>query len=142
MAWDNHKWRAALKRRGRYRNPSVCPHSISTGTLIIDSPTPGWGLTQCWWTSDDITAISPVPIPTSEDRDAHTRADTDKLEMPFDVWVYEQYLNADCGSATLLAFRRGERYARRLTKTKPGLTCVESWSAPVPRSERITDESG
>jgi hypothetical protein len=141
-AWDNYKWRARFKRLGRYKNPDVHPHLLSGGTLIVHSPARGWALTQCWWTPDDIASISPVSIPNDDDRGAHARSNTDKLEMPFDAWVYQRYLNTDDGSPTLLAYRRGDRYPQRLLTLKPNFGCVESWSAPVPRCSAIGDDGG
>lgn len=37
------------------------------GTLIIESPSLGWGFTHAWWTPEKVLAVSPYAVPTDED---------------------------------------------------------------------------
>lgn len=128
--WLNSLWRSKLRRDGRYKCPEIQPGSIESGTLIVDSPTVGWGITQCWWTPDNVRDISPEPIPTEEERDRHLRTNPDRLELPFDRWVSTKYLDANAGTAILLGYRRGDALVRQITR-RIDIPVVRSWSGPI-----------
>lgn len=128
--WMSHRWRSHLRREGRYKNPNIRPDRIVNGTLIVDSPTVGWSFTRCWWTPDDIPAISPEPIPTQEERERHTRSRPERLEFAFDRWVASKYLSDNGGSAVLLSCRRGDVTARRIAE-RHNVPIVNSWSGPI-----------
>jgi hypothetical protein len=129
--WSNHKWKSLLAQQGRFRNPNITIAELRNGTLIVDSPTLGWGLLQCWWTPDELREITPHVVPSEDDREAHIQTDPDGLEMPFDSWVHTNYLHATTGSAILLSTRRGDRVAERWARLNPDLDVVHSWSGPV-----------
>ncbi|MFK7822317.1 MAG: hypothetical protein AB8G99_26725 [Planctomycetaceae bacterium] len=129
--WSNHKWKRALARNGRFRNPKVIVAKLDTGTLIVDSPTLGWGLKQCWWTPDEIRTITPHPVPTEATREAHYETEPETPGLPFDRWVHSHYLDTDGGSAILLSFRRGDRFAAKCKRRNPALDIVSTWSGPV-----------
>ena len=129
--WSNRKWKTLLYHQGRFRNPGVTVTDLRNGTLIVDSPTLGWGLLQCWWTPDELKAITPHTIPTEDDRQVHIKAEPDRLEMPFDCWVHSKYLHPETGTAILLSSRRGDRWAARCTRLNPNLETVKTWSGPV-----------
>ena len=129
--WWEYKWKSRLRRRGRYRNETLDITTVDHGTLIVDAPSLGWGVQSCWWTVDRILDICPYTVPTLEDRKQHIQKKPDRLELPFDVWCYDNYINADNGSAILLTPRRGDRYAKRLTARSSSIDRVDSWSAPV-----------
>ncbi len=129
--WHNYRWKSKLRRNGRYRNRSLDVSRINHGTLIVDSPTLGSGLRQCWWTPDDILATCPCSIPSCEDRTRHMKSRPDTLQLPFDAWCYQRYLHEDSGSAILLATRRGHQCAEKITNRSAKVGRVDSWSAPV-----------
>lgn len=128
--WLSHLWRQKLRRDGRYKNPAIQFDSLTTGTLIVDSPTVGWNITQCWWTPECIAEISPEPIPTDDDRDSHIRSKAEQLELPFDRWVSKRYLDANAGTAVLIGYRRGDVLARMISR-RANLPIVKSWSGPI-----------
>lgn len=128
--WSDYCWRRQLRRAGRYKNAAIDGHYLNSGTLIVDSPTVGWTITQCWWTPDDVVAISPVPIPTDEDRKSHSSDKPEQLALPFDRWVAKRYLDANAGTATLLAVRRGEQIAAEVSGRR-NIPIVKSWSGPI-----------
>lgn len=128
--WRANRWRSKLRRDRRYRNPEIRPDTISGGTLIVDSPTVGWGITHCWWTPDDILNCSPTPIPTEDDRHWHVRSDPDRLEFPFDRWVNEKYLCENAGTAILIGYRRGDALANRIAN-RNDIPIVKTWSGPI-----------
>ena len=128
--WFDYCWRTQLRRKGRYRNPTVRNDCLNSGTLIVDSPTVGGAITQCWWTPDDVVAISPELVPTDEDRNSHIAEKPDRLELPFDRWVSQRYLDANTGTATLLAFRQGEKTAATIALQR-NIPIVKSWSGPI-----------
>jgi hypothetical protein len=128
--WSDYCWRRQLHRKGRYKNPAIQNDCLSSGTLIVDSPTVGWAITQCWWTPDDVAAISPESIPTDEDRKSHIAEKPQRLELPFDRWVSKRYLDANAGTAILLARRRGEKTATTIAQ-RTNIPIVKSWSGPI-----------
>ncbi len=129
--WYNYKWKSLLVQQGRFRNPQIAVAELRSGTLIVDSPTLGWGLLRCWWTPDELRTITPHAIPSDNDRQQHIEAEPERLELPFDRWVHSQYLDSDTGSAILLATRRGNQFAARCTKLNPALDIVNTWSGSV-----------
>jgi hypothetical protein len=128
--WSDYYGRKQLRRKGRYKNPEIRNDCLNSGTLIVDSPTVGWAITQCWWTPDDVGAISPEPIPTDEDRKLHVAEKPERLELPFDRWVSKRYLDANDGTATLLALRKGEKTANTIAQ-RTNIPIVKSWSGPI-----------
>ena len=139
--WSSHLWRQRLRRDGRYKNPTIQLDSLSSGTLIVDSPTVGWNITQCWWTPDRVVDISPEPIPTEDDRNSHIRSKADQLELPFDRWVSKRYLDANAGMAILIGYRRGDVLARMISR-RANLPVVKSWSGPIALNSNSTGNRG
>lgn len=139
--WLNHCWRSKLHRDGRYRNPAIKPESIDAGTLIVDSPTVGWAITQCWWTPENILDLAPDSIPSADERDRYLRSNPDRLELPFDRWVSARYLDANAGTAILLGYRRGDAVARRITN-RVDIPVVKSWSGPIAQFPNKTQDGG
>jgi hypothetical protein len=128
--WSDHCWREQLRRKGRYKNPAIQNDRLNSGTLIVDSPTVGWAITHCWWTPEDVGAISPEPIPTDEERKSHIANKPERLELPFDRWVSKRYLDANAGTAILLALRRGDKTAAKIAQRR-NIPIVKSWSGPI-----------
>jgi|688.fasta_scaffold1069776_1 hypothetical protein len=128
---ENHRWRQKLALAGRLNRSKTFRDRLTTGTLIVDSPTLGWGLLHCWWTADDIPSLSPIPEPTDGDREKHMRSDSHSLCLPWDRWIAKTYLDRDDGKAILIATRRGDRIAELITAKSSAIHAVRSWSAPV-----------
>ncbi len=139
--WSSHRWRQKLRRDGRYKNPAIQPHSLSTGTLIVDSPIVGWNITQCWWTPDNVLDISPEPIPTDTDRNSHIRNKTEQLELSFDRWVSKRYLDANAGTAVLIGYRGGDSLARQISR-RTNIPVVKSRSGPIALHSKPTIARG
>ena len=124
----NREWVDSLRRQGRIGEPDPNSGRYRTGTLIVDSFTPGKGVLRCWWTPDDIRAISPVEVPRHErfeDRlDEVMRNHPTDPKSLFDVWVFHRYMHPENGTAILLATKKGDRCADRLRSENPGLDKV------------------
>ena len=131
MMWSQYKWKDSLVRQGRYRNPKVVPSEIVGGTLIVDNPTLGWRVLQCWWTPERVREITPLAIPTEAEREVHVRSSPESLDMPFDRWVHTRCLDPNSGAAVLLATRRGDRFAAKCIQRSPGIDVVRTWSGPI-----------
>ena len=97
--------------------------AAGTGTILVDSPTVGWGVTRAWWTDDDVLSIAPEP-PQRSDKSYIENP----LGHPFDVWCHGKYTNPIHGGALLFAVWRGEKRAKRLVKKFPTLRMVTVWS--------------
>ncbi len=131
MFLENHRWRQKLALAGRLNRTKAFRDRLTTGTLIVDSPSLGWGLLQCWWTADDVPSLSPMPEPTDADREKYMRSDSNSLCLPWDRWIAKTYLERDVGKAILIATRRGDRIAKLITAKSSAIHAVRSWSAPV-----------
>ena len=131
MIGSHYRWKTQLRSQHRFKPRKSKRPSVTTGTLIVDSPTIGWNTRHCWWSPDDILELAPHPIPTSTDRNSHIHETTDKLHLDFDEWCFEKYLSPDTGTAILLTTRNGIDYANRIREQNPKLKIIESWSGPV-----------
>ncbi len=131
MFIENYRWRQRLSLAGRLNRTKAFRDSLANGSLIVDSPTLGWGLLQCWWTTDDVPSLSPMPEPTDADREKHMRSDSNTLCLPWDRWIANTYLDRDNGKAILIATRRDDRIAELITAKASTIHIVRSWSAPV-----------
>lgn len=135
----NREWGDSLRRQGRIGEPDPKSGRFRSGTLIVDSFTPAKGVLRCWWTPDDIRAISPFEV-TRHERfedlvDEVMRNHPTISISPFDSWAYDRYTHPETGTAILLARKKGDRVAERLRRENPGLDRVVTWSALVARRE-------
>ncbi len=137
----NLEWSESLRKQGRIGEPDPKSGQYRSGTLIVDSFTPAKGVLRCWWTPDDIRAISPFEVHMHErfeDRlDEVMRNHPNVPRSPFDSWVYDRYLHPETGTAILLATKKGDRCAERLRRDNPGLDKIVTWSALVARRETL-----
>lgn len=131
MLLENHRWRRKLSLANRLNQTKSFRDQLATGTLIIDSPTLGRGLLQCWWTADDIPSLSPMPEPTDADRYELLRSNPDALPLAWDRWIANTYLDRGGGKGILIATRYGDRIAERITAQSSAIHVVRSWSAHV-----------
>lgn len=131
MFRENHRWRRMLYLADRLNRTKSFRDRLTTGTLIVDSPTLGWGLLQRWRTADDIPSLSPMSEPTDSDREKPMRSAPNTLCLPWDRWVANTYLDRDDGKAILIAKRGGDRIAKRITAKPSAIRVVRSWSALV-----------
>ena len=125
------RWYRTLRIAGRTQSPSALLRSHQCGTLIVNYPSLGWNTSHCWWTPDEVESLSPIPIPTDDDRNNRIKSKNDgKLSHPFDRWGYERYLALETGTAILLSTRRGHKIAAKLHSQSPTYKVVTSWSGP------------
>jgi hypothetical protein len=108
-----------MRRIGRYVSASQLAGQMAAeeGTIIVESPTLGWGVSRAWWTNEDVLAHAPMQPP---DRPAPNHA--------FDRWCHEQYTSPGTGRAVLFKVWSGERAQRHLSKGFPGIPVVAVWS--------------
>lgn len=129
--WDRTRWLRNLRRQGRVKAASEILTMAGDGSLIIDRP--GFNLskgTHCWWTKENVSELSPTPIPSDEERIELCKQKAEMIASEFDTWCWSQYLSPDTGSAILVApARHGEKVAAIICKHQPGLRCIKSWSA-------------
>lgn len=124
------RWLRDLRQRGRATSAAEMLKTAIGGTLIVDRPGFNFKATHCWWTNENIAELSPVPIPTDEDRIELCKQTKATTAHEFDLWCWQRYISPDSGSATLLTPpHHGEGIATRIREQQPGLAYVTSWSA-------------
>jgi hypothetical protein len=96
--------RRNMKRAGRLLPRGEVPEY---GTIIIDSAAFNHYRERVWWTPDDISTLSPIPVrqvPAGLLPEEMLEPGQNKDEYhwpPFDRWVWENYLNPETGRAKL-----------------------------------------
>ncbi len=98
------------------------------GTLIVESPSLGWGNTRAWWTPELVLSTSPYTEPSEE---AYREAAKHMRCTDWDRWCYGNYVSPDHGRAWLLRIRDSRKLQRRLKEEFPGVPIVTTWSALV-----------
>lgn len=141
MLKENYRWRKKLSLAGRFDRTNKFRRRIQDGTLIVDAPTLGWGILQCWWTEDRVESMAPMDEPSEAQRSEHQQSDPDQLALPWDRWVTKKYIDVRGGQAVLIATRRGDKVAKLLASRAKGIQIVRSWSASVHFDDQ-TDGSG
>ena len=68
---------------------------LGFGTLIIEQAQKQGH--RLWWTPDDVSSVSPIPIPAFADIDFVTFDPA----APFTLWCFERYLSTTSGSGFL-----------------------------------------
>ncbi len=104
------------------------------GTLIIESPTIGWGITRAWWTAEDVVACSPFREPTQEEYKAklsQVEEPTESRALDWDRWCWENYTRLDCGRAMLARAWNGKSLEARLSRAFPKMKIVHTWTGLV-----------
>jgi hypothetical protein len=133
------RFRFRMSRCGRYLSFRQAHRRIETqhGTLIIESWTAGWGFTRAWWTPDDIRANSTVGPPTNmEIRNAIKNSRC----LEWDKRCWENYTSPETGTAFLVRAWNGKSLERRIKKSFPSLSIVETWTAMV--KWKVQDDLG
>jgi hypothetical protein len=99
-----------------------------TGTLIVDSPTLGWGMTRAWWTPEMILRICPYPQPTDEEvREAHRQGKC----LDWNRWHWDNYVHPCKGRAYLLFAWNGVARAKRVRQAYPSIDEVRPWTGSL-----------
>ena len=124
------RWLRDLRRNGRATPAAVFLTNANVGTLIVDRPGFSFKATHCWWTDDNVEELSPVPIPTDDERMDLCTQTMETIPHEFDLWCWGRYISPVTGVATLITpAHHGEAMATTLRKRLPDLSCVLSWSA-------------
>jgi hypothetical protein len=135
------RWLRDLRRKGRATPMEEMLSAATSGTLIVDRPGLNFKATQCWWTSENIFELSPMPIPTDAERIEHFEQTTEERAHEFNLWCWQRYLSPDTGSAILLTPPdHGEAMATKIHDRMPGFECVMSWSA-IPAMTSLTQHA-
>jgi hypothetical protein len=95
------------------------------GTLILEAPTLGWGVSRAWWTPDSILNLAPVDQPTL---DEYKNSDG-RTPLEWDRWCWSVYVNPEDGKAFLLRTWNGASLERRLKARYPRLEVIWTRSA-------------
>lgn len=125
------RFRAQIRRCGRFlhwRQLSGCIAEEGAGTLIIESPSLGWGITHAWWTPERVLTVSPYAVPT---RDEWRSAATKMQCLNWDRWHWENYTNPDNGRGLLLRVWNGRSLENWARQTFPSVDVVHTWTALV-----------
>jgi len=124
------RFRARMRRRGRFLRWRELRDRIAnegSGTLIIESPSLGWGFTHAWWTPERILDVSPHAPPTTEDYRSAVNLEC----FEWDRWQWENYTNPDDGRALLLRVWSGRSLEKWVRSTFPSVAVVQTWTALV-----------
>jgi hypothetical protein len=103
---------------------------VKGGTLIVNRPGFNFKSSHCWWTNENVPEVSPVSIPTDDERRELLKRTNGVSAHEFDEWCWQRYLAPNGGTATLVAPpHHGETMASKLRDYLPNLIVVKSWSA-------------
>ena len=124
-------FRVRMRQCGRFlrwRELSARIAEEGSGTLIIESPSLGWGFTHAWWTPEKVLAISPYVAPTDDEY----RSAAEKMHcLDWDRWHWENYTDPDKGRAFLLRVWNGRSLEKWVGRTFPSVDVVQTWTALV-----------
>lgn len=125
---DERRFRSRMRKKGRVlKRPAARDLIVAQGgTLIIESPSIGWGNTRAWWTPEDVQLIAPHGPPT----DSEMRESAQEMRAtPWDQWCFENFVSPDSGRALLLRIGAGKAWQRRIKRSFPNLKIIETWTA-------------
>jgi hypothetical protein len=123
----------------RRRQLSARIAAEGSGTLIVESPSLGWGFTHAWWTPEKVLAISPYAVPSDDDY----RKAAEKMQcLDWDRWQWENYTAPDKGRAFLLRVWNGRSIERWIKQTFPDMSVVHTWTALVHVRKPAADPGG
>ena len=124
-------FRARMRHCGRFlrwRELSAHIAEQGSGTLIIESPSLGWGFTHAWWTPEKILALSPYALPSDDDY----RGAAEKMQcLDWDRWHWDNYTDPDKGRGLLLRVWNGRSLEKWVRRTFPAVDVVHTWTALV-----------
>lgn len=124
------RWLRDLRTNGRVTPAAMLLSNANGGTLIVDRPGFNFKSTHCWWTNENVADVSPVPIPTDDERLALCTETNATTPHDFDLWCWKRYISPLTGSATLVAPpHHGEAFANTIRERLPDLGLVSTWSA-------------
>jgi hypothetical protein len=107
IAFDHYflqdlRLRRKMKASGRRTSRGDVP---GHGTIVVDRAAFNHGRFRIWWTSDDISRLSPMPIPVGPPGFSETD-DLDKYVWPsFERWLWDRYVDPVDGAAKLVFAR-------------------------------------
>ncbi len=129
------RFRNQMHRRGRLLSRSEVKKRIAAegGTMIIESPSPGWGNTRAWWTPDSLMALAPFPTPTEKDYEGDL-FDKERA-VPWDQWCWDNYVSPDVGRAFLVKTSARKRAVEKWRREFPNLEFAKTWSVWAVRIE-------
>jgi hypothetical protein len=105
---------------------------LGSGTLILDSPSLGWGLSHAWWTPDRTEKFAPTKCPTDDD---YRDAVENQTCLEWDQWHWNNYTNPESGTACLVRVWNSKPIELWLKKRYPDTTVVHTWSGLVHLSQ-------
>lgn len=123
----------------RHRDLSARIIREGSGTLIIESPSLGWGFTHAWWSSERTLDIAPSAPPT--DDEYRTSAETMHCH-DWDRWHWDNYVNPDNGKAYLLRVWNGASIERWLRRQFPDVDVVHTWTALIHFPTVLSESDG
>ncbi len=131
--------------RGRViKSPRLTDHlDEASGTLIVEQLALGWNYSRLWWTEDNVSRVSPAPIPHSSFQ-VLTATVVEKQDLlTFVEWASDNYLDVNHGRALLVRPRNGRKAAMKLMQRYPAVEYVEIWTGGIEilRAE-LEDEPG
>jgi hypothetical protein len=135
-------FRARMRQCGRFLHWRKLGARIAeegSGTLIIESPSLGWGFTRAWWTPDKVQVVSPHTAPTD---DEYWRA-TEKMQcLDWDRWHWKNYTDPENGRGFLLRVWNGRSLEKWVRRTFPSVDVVHTWTALVHAPKPAAEPGG
>jgi hypothetical protein len=109
------------------------------GTLIIESPSLGWGFTHAWWTPEDVSACCPYQEPSE---DEYFSAASQGRCPDWDHWLWQNYANPIDGKGFLLRVLNGHRLEPKVRQLFPTMRVAHTWTALVHRQKSPAQPKG
>jgi hypothetical protein len=127
------RFRKRVRARGRYTTwrKLVEQFGPDSGTVLIDGPTLGWGISRAWWTHENVIREAPCSRPKSP-----REIFGGPSPHAFELWCYERYTSPESGTAILFGVWNGKRRALKLARVI-GAPILHVWSGsldPLTRS--------
>jgi hypothetical protein len=136
------RFRRRMRQCGRFLRRRQLNARIAeegSGTLIIESPSLGWGFTHAWWTPDTVLAVSPYAAPTDDEY----RSATKRMRcLDWDRWHWENYTDPDKGRGHLLRVWNGRSLEKWVRRNHPLVDVVHTWTALVHAPKPTTEPGG
>jgi hypothetical protein len=135
-------FRARMRHCGRFlrwRQLSARIAEEGAGSLIIESPSLGWGFTHAWWTPENVLKICPHDLPNDEEY----RGAAQKMQcLDWDRWFWKNYTDPDNGKGYLLRVWNGRSLEKWVKRSFPSVVVVNTWTALVHFPNATLEQSG
>lgn len=135
------RFRARMRQCGRFlrwREFSGRIAAEGSGTLIIESPSLGWGFTHAWWTPRKILADCPYALPSNEEY----RTAAQEMRCPdWDRWHWDNFTDPDKGRGFLLRVWNGRSVETWVRRDFPAVDVVHTWTGLV-HAQKLATEPG